>query len=352
MIKKKLKVLVTGGGAPGAAGIIKSLLKKKYDVHACDASIFSTGKLFVKKFHQIPKADSPFFLKKLLHICLRNKINIIIPLVTKELEILALNKGKFEEKKIKILVNEFEKLKIINNKFLLYEYFKNIKEVKVPKYFEFTTFKSLNNQIEKLKYPKKKIVIKPSISNGSRGLRIIDSALSLKDFFSSKNSTYQTNLKSLKYLFKNNKLPSMIAVKYLPGKEYTVDTVSKNGVPLIILIRSRDKINSGISTAGTFVNNKSIESQTRKIIKLLKLSGPIGLQFKDDIFGNPFLLEINPRLQGTSVSSNGLGINLPDIAIKSLFHDKVKVNKKKFGVSFLRFYDEKYFKLFSKDKKR
>jgi carbamoyl-phosphate synthase large subunit len=350
MMKKK--ILVTGGGAPGAAGIIKSLLKKKYNVHACDANIFSTGKLFVKKFHQIPKADSPFFLKKLLQICLENKINIIIPLVTKELEILALNKKKFEEKKIQILVNDYQKLKIINNKFLLYEYFKNIKDVKIPSYFEFTSYKSLNNQIKKLKYPKKKVVIKPSVSNGSRGLRIIDSVFSLEDFFLEKNSIYQTNLKSIKYLFNNNKLPSMIAVKYLSGKEYTVDTVSKNGVPFIILIRSRDKINSGISTAGTFVRNKSIENQTKKIIKLLKLSGPIGLQFKDDDFKNPFLLEINPRLQGTSVSSNGLGINLPDIAIKSLFYDKIKENKKKFGVSFLRFYEEKYFNSISKNKKK
>ena len=44
----------------------------------------------------------------LLKYCLKHKINIIIPLMDFEIPILALNKKIFEEKKIKIIVSDYE----------------------------------------------------------------------------------------------------------------------------------------------------------------------------------------------------------------------------------------------------
>jgi len=73
---------------------------------------------------------------------------------------------------------------------------------------------------------------------------------------------------------------------------------------------------SGISVSGTFVQHQQIIDNTERLIQKLGLQGPIGVQWRLDGNGIPRLLEINPRLQGTTSTLRHVGINIPLIAIK------------------------------------
>ena len=131
--------------------------------------------------------------------------------------------------------------------------------------------------------------------------------------------------------------------EYLPGEELTVDTICRNGDAIIVLIRTRDKINNGISQAGRFIENEEIVESVKKIVWKLKLDGPIGFQYKKSTDNRYKLLEINPRIQGTSVASLGLNINLPGIALGLQNTSDLQEIKKLSGVGFMRFYDEVFF---------
>ena len=96
---------------------------------------------------------------------------------------------------------------------------------------------------------------------------------------------------------------------------------------------------------GTFINHQPIIQYCKDILKTLEVSGPIGLQVKENENGNYRLLEINPRIQGTSVAALGLDINLPALAIEQAFGPvEIDTSSIAWGTSFVRYYEEAFYK--------
>ncbi|NJN33265.1 MAG: ATP-grasp domain-containing protein [Saprospiraceae bacterium] len=105
--------------------------------------------------------------------------------------------------------------------------------------------------------------------------------------------------------------PELLVSEVLTGEEFTVDTIVNKGKPILILPRLRSKMNGGISIEGQFIENQEIIQYAHQILSSLSLHGAIGLQVKRAADGRFKILEINPRIQGTSVAALGIGINLP-----------------------------------------
>src|SRR5689334_19801328 len=104
-----INVLMTGAGAPGAPGIIKCLLSDpSVNLVIADADANATGRYLHDPFIQIPLADDPGYVAKLLQVCLENNIQVLLPLVTKELFPLSLHKQEFEQQGTKVLVSSAE----------------------------------------------------------------------------------------------------------------------------------------------------------------------------------------------------------------------------------------------------
>lgn len=346
-MENKINVLLTGAGAPGGPGIIKCILenKKRYKLFICDADSNAAGRYLIpSRFNKIPMANENNFIKELLEICLREKIKIIFPLVTKELIVLSRLKDEFRKYGISIIVSSFETLNILNDKGLLYEYLSK-KNIKIPKFFFINSDQELINNIKKLNFPDYPVVIKPRISNGSRGVRILDNNIdSFNLLFESKPTSLYTNLKEYLKIIKDKKVPPLILSEFLPGNEITVDTLISKGELKLILIRTREKMNSGISVKGKFIKNKNIKNYIEKIIKTFNgLEGAIGFQLKESNSGDYLLLECNPRIQGTSVSSSGLDINFPLLILDEATNNNYKITNKTYGISFSRFYDQIYY---------
>src|SRR4051812_30143663 len=108
---------MTGAGAPGAAGIIHCLKQDPSIIlTVADADPNAIGKYLNDDFVRIPKADEDSFTEKLLEVCQSKKINVILPLVTKELFPLSKNKNAFDAIGAKIIVSSEEAINIANNK--------------------------------------------------------------------------------------------------------------------------------------------------------------------------------------------------------------------------------------------
>ena len=116
---KSVTVLLTGCGAPGAYGIIKCLKKngeRDIRIIGVDMNQDAGAKDMVDTFYTVPAAKDDDFINKILQICLIEKVNIILPIVTRELMKFALNKQIFEMNNIKVSVMDPEILRIVNNK--------------------------------------------------------------------------------------------------------------------------------------------------------------------------------------------------------------------------------------------
>ena len=111
---KSIRVFITGAGAPGAPGIIKSLrnvTEREIVLLGGDAvPENSVGVGLLDKVFQIPFPESPDFIEKVLKICTSENIDVVIPLVTRELLVFALNKNLFAQNGIYVSVSDPEPL--------------------------------------------------------------------------------------------------------------------------------------------------------------------------------------------------------------------------------------------------
>ncbi|MFN2439298.1 MAG: ATP-grasp domain-containing protein, partial [Chitinophagaceae bacterium] len=196
-----------------------------------------------------------------------------------------------------------------------------------------------------LGYPKVPFCFKPVQSNGSRGFRIVDDTIDEHDllFNYKPYNTFITYEQALGILSKKT-FPQLLVTEYLRGDEYSVDCLTQHGEAKLIVPRLRKKMINGISVQGEFVKDENIIDYCKKIIEAIGLHGNIGIQVKKRNSGEPMLLEINPRVQGTIVAGLGAGINLPLLAIKQEMNLPIEPVEMQpaWGTSFIRHWTEIY----------
>ncbi len=317
MADQQLHVLMTGGGAPGAAGIIKCLQQHPgISLVIADKDPAAIGRHIIPSFVQIPSGDDPLFAETLLRVCREKKAGLVLPLVTRELLPLSESKEEFIRQGIAVLVSSKESIELSNDKGACYKYLSE-KGIEVPAFHIVTSLPEFKQAATDLGYPEHPFCFKPTRSNGSRGFRVVADSLDESDqlFFEKPWSTHITYPHILEILTAKP-FPELLLSEYLPGEEYSVDCLAKEGEAVLIVPRTRERSVNGISVRGCFVHDREIISYCSHIISALGLHGNVGIQVKRSSSGKPLLLEINPRVQGTIVSALGAGVNLPLLAVK------------------------------------
>ena len=341
-----INVLMTGAGAPGAAGILKCIFQNpNINVITADANSNAVGKYLTDDFVTIPFAQQENFIEVLLSVCREKNIHVLLPLVTRELIPLAQHTKEFEAAGTKLLVSSPESLEIANNKSRLYE-FLEWRGIEVPAYRVVETIDQFELSVKELGYPEKEICFKPSVSNGSRGFRIISNKMNKLDLLlNHKPDTSYISLDEAIQILSSGKFPELLVSEFLPGDEYSVDCLVNHGETIIAVPRLRKRMINGISVEGEFIKNDSIINYCKQIITALKLHGNIGLQVKQAASGKFLLLEINPRVQGTISAALGARVNLPLLAVKqelglSIVPEELEV---KWGTKFSRYWSEVFY---------
>lgn len=314
---QKINVLMTGGGAPGAPGIIKCLLQADWiNLLLADADAEATGRFLHPNFVQLPKASEANFTEEALRVCHEHRIQVVLPLVTRELFPLSKAKEDFAAQGIKVLVSSGEAIERANNKAACYQFLQQ-KGIPVPRYRIANSTEDFIHAAFELGHPQEDFCFKPSVSNGSRGFRIVSDSIdeSSQLFDQKPYNTYIAYPIALSIL-SAKPFPQLLVTEYLPGEEYSVDCLAQDGQARLVVPRLRTRMINGISVEGNFVKDEGIIEYCRRIIEAIGLHGNIGIQVKKRASGEPLLLEINPRVQGTIVAGLGAGINLPLLAVK------------------------------------
>ena len=108
-----------------------------------------------------------------------DKIDILLVFSEGETLIISENKSFFKKNKIKIAVNDYNKVINLIDKYIL---MKSLKEngLDVGVFSKIDSKNDFLNIAKKIGYPYRKIVFKPRISRGSRGVLIADNTNKLK----------------------------------------------------------------------------------------------------------------------------------------------------------------------------
>lgn len=337
-----LRVLWTISNSLGTVSDINMLKKAngfKIDVITADrvdkdcAGFLITGKKYI-----LPSSDELCYIDKVLDICQKEGITTIIPQYGSELVPLSRNLGRFDNMDVKVLVTEdYEKLQISNNKKSLYDYLKCNSYIPLYKYAD--NMEILEEAIYDLGYPNNPVCIRMTDGEGGRGFRIVTEET--VDVFSSSFDAQKVSLDILKSQLKRiDKLPELLVTEYLPGKEYSVDCVCKNGEAYICIPRQRIETSMGVATVSLIEKNDDIIDISREIISKLNLSYNVNIQFKYSSSGYPMLVEINPRVSGSLVANYGAGVNMLELSLKLAYGIPLQDVKVIWGTKMIRYWDQ------------
>lgn len=330
---KKIRVLMTAVGAPGAPDIIE-LLRDDPRVYilGMDINRDIAGRYLVDKFIKNLPGNHPNFSKYLLKTAIKEKINVVFPLSTDELLSLSKNIKIFQHYGIPICVSDHKTISIANDKAKLYKYFKG--ENFVPKYEIPTSVDDLEKKIYKMGFPEKEICIKPSISHGSRGFKILTNNIRKYGYdISRKPNNVYLDIKILMDSLSKSSFPlDILLSEYLPGEEWGIDAfIDPINKKRIIITRNNGLVQSSAIKIGKLEKNNSLINIGRRITNKLNFKYVINIDVKFDLNNQPKVIEINPRVPATIKLASRAGNNLPLLSIKRALGEKCRIKPVEYG---------------------
>ncbi len=294
----KTNILITAAGR--RVSLIKSFskeLNKKYPearVYAADMNPnMAAACQVVDGFFETHPANHPNFIQQLLELCETNDIGMVVPTIDTELEVLALNRDKFLEKGINLIISSVDFVKTCDDKAQAYDFFKE-RGFLVPKIMDRSA----------LSFP---LFVKPQQgSNGIDAKHII----TLGDL--SENIMKGDGLLFMEYLDHNT------------HDEYTVDLYySDKGELKCAVPRKRIEVRDGEVSKGLTVKSHLVNDIIDKLGAIKGARGCITAQFfMNKKSGKVYGIEINPRFGGGYPLSYNAGANYPKWLIEEYFEGK------------------------------
>ena len=243
-------------------------------------SVDDHGKFVYKNYIAgLPFADASNFIEEINKIIERYTIDFVIP--THDSVVLKMAENQDVIKAL-VITSCKETCRVCRSKRETYELFDKL--IPTPKVYSVT---------ESMKFP---IFLKPDVGQGTKGTYTVKTKEEV-DFYLKKD-------------------PTLLALEYLPGKEYTIDCFTdKNGTLLFAEGRERIRISNGICVNSKHIKNPGFQRLAGTINQTLSFQGVWFFQVKERANGDLVLMEIAPRTAGTMALFRVAGINFVQLSL-------------------------------------
>ena len=260
----------------------------------------------------VPRIDRPDYIDRLLDICDRHQIDLLIPLIDTELHLLSLHEQRFRDRGVTVVISSTAVNDICHSKKKTGLFFQTI-GVKTPKIYQL-------DEVKDRDFP---VIIKPNQGSAS------------VDVYKIKNRT-ELN-------FFANYVEDPIIQELISGEEYTIDVlVNFQGKVISIVPRSRLETRAGETSKGTTVKNPALIAAAKYVVE--SLPGAIGcitVQCFLQPDGEIIFIEINPRFGGGYPLAYRAGADFPLWLFQLCAgkHPQVAIDEWEDGLSMLRYDD-------------
>jgi carbamoyl-phosphate synthase large subunit len=331
--EKPISVLVTGVGGGGVGEQIifaLRLSKYPYRIITVDHDPFNLCLYSMDKSYLVPSATEKSYLNKLLEICKKESVKVLIPGSEIELSIISKSRDLFKNENILLLINSKDVIELCQNKWTTYLFLKN-NGFSIPESYLWDECNNINN----LDYP---VIVKPYLESGGSRLVFIAQNNEELSFFCRYLKRQGSNPMVQKYVgsyeneytievltsYEGDILGSIAINRRIQGRLSTLYRLKNyyNNDPLCI--------SSGISQ-GFIDDFPDIREIAEKIAEKINSKGPINIQCRVTENGIS-VFEINPRFSGTESLRALAGFNAPDSLIrKYILGEDIKRLKYKKG---------------------
>lgn len=253
---------------------------------ATDNSPYAPALYFADRQYIVPKITDKNYINTILDICHKENIQAVTTFIDPEIEILSLNRKKFEEKGVLVLAPYYGTAQLCFDKYKMYQHLVKNGISTVLTYGTLEEFIDGYNA-KKISFP---VFVKPRNGSGSVGARKINSLEELRV------ATEQDS--------------SLIIQEFMDGLDLDADVYVDTVSGEVVSVFSKKKISTTIGGANktiSFKDNK-LFAFVKQVVNALELCGPNDMDFfyKD---GKYYLSEINPRFGGAYLHAYGAGVD-------------------------------------------
>jgi len=283
-----MRILLSSVGRRGyLVKYFKEALGTDGEVWGGDHSTYAPAFHYCDNRVLLPKVTEADYAHQLLQFCRTSHIDMVVPLIDPELEVLAAYRHRFYDAGIMVVVSPLQTVQIAFDKYLTYE-FGNDHGIGVP--VTVLSIKEAKQLLDcgELQWP---LVVKHRKGSASQHIY------------------YCRKISQLRFAFEQCPMPMI--QEFLQGAEYGYDIFSdQNCRPISVFCKRKLAMRAGETDKAVSVNDQSMIGLGLKIAEALKLYGPLDVDVIVDGDG-PKLLEMNPRFGGGYPCSHLCGGNFP-----------------------------------------
>ncbi len=292
-----MNILFTAVGSMSAKCALQSIRKcEGVDVViGCDIypANWHYESLLCDLYYQVPFAtDEDLYVRALKKICKDNNVDYVFPLTDLEIDVLRRYRCDFVST---LCIPSEYVLNIARDKFNIYSFFLNDKDVNVLK-----TYKKKELLDKDFVFP---LIAKPYNGRSSEGLKLISSKKDLDCVINEANYIYQP---------------------FFEGDIYTVDYVRSNefdedfSIPRKELLRTKN----GAGVTVFIEPNRDLQRTVSVVGKKLKINGCVNFEFISNS-GKYYLIDINPRFSAGIGFSEKIGYDFVQSALNCFLHKHI-----------------------------
>jgi carbamoylphosphate synthase large subunit len=264
---KRSVAAVTGVGGPAGCAVAHYLRRSGILVVGTDMRPLE----ILHRFHLLPPAISNDYLNALDALLLRKRIQLLVPTVTEELPKISAHRETIRNNDCQIFVSPVAGVLTANDKWETVCAL-NAEGISVPRSY---CGESKRELLANISLP---MLSKPRFGRGGRGVEIHTDCRSLPPQLSG----------------------DLIFQEFLEGEEYDVNIFAEPGgyAAVSVVLKKTLLKNGRVGNALTVerCNAPDIGALAEKAVQALRLEGPIDVDIRRNLAGDPFLLEINARV--------------------------------------------------------
>ena len=257
------------------------------EVWGADSSPYASAFQYCDKSVLLPTVNDRLYIEQLINLCKDNHIDMVVPLIDPELEVLSAHIDKFRDNGIMAVISPKSTVDLSYDK---YQTYLHAKQSGIPVPETVTSIEEAFKRITtgEFTWP---LMVKPR--KGSASSFII----------------HCRDKNELQFAFLN--CPRPMIQQFAPGEEYGFDLFGDRDFrPISVFCKRKIAMRAGETDKAVSVNEQKLVDLGVKIARAFPFFGPADVDVKM-LKGTPVLLEINPRFGGGYPCAHLCGEDFP-----------------------------------------
>lgn len=292
-------------------------LKIELTIHGSDITLLAPAMHHVDKRHILPRLSDRSYIPKLLNVAKRHMIDIVIPTIDSELDLLAKSQDQFAPFGCRVVISSQAVIDICSDKVLT---FNALKKAKIDTPATWTFDEIMQRKRHKFPYH-----MKPRAGSAGKGNFRID------------------DVDELRVL--GRRVENPIVQEFVDGVEHTMDVYTGfDGVPRCAVPRKRLEVRTGEVSKAIVVKDRRVMDVGLAVARALGgCRGVVTVQCMVTKRGRMCVIEMNPRFGGGAPLAIEAGADFPRWLMAEHLGRRIKIGESfKDGLTMLR-YDQSVF---------